>query len=67
MNLRLRYNNNEPSLIQNLQVQLKIVDVLVANLSTYSSLVQQQLKIIQEVGSFSDQVFAGGYSHEQTI
>lgn len=46
MNLRLRYNNNEPSLIQNLQVQLKIVDVLVANLSTYSSLVQQQLKII---------------------
>jgi hypothetical protein len=43
------------------------VDILVANLSTYSNLVQQQLKVIQEVGSYGDQVFVGGYSHEVTI
>ena len=59
--------DEDESLVKKLQEEIKIVDLVVAALNNYHEFVRQKMKQLDSVGAFSDQVFVGVHSHEQTI
>ena len=59
--------DEDESLVKKLQEEIKIVDLVVAALNNYHEFVRQKMKQLDSVGAFSEQVFVGVHSHEQTI
>ena len=59
--------DEDESLVKKLQEEIKIVDLIVAALNNYHEFVRQKMKQLDSVGAFSEQVFVGVHSHEQTI